>query len=120
MARFFFLVSLSEGVVARFFFLASLFEGGGRRPEGVPRPSFKLRKKPPERCSGGSLMQFCFFYFLTLWKYSLVSLKTTGLSRATAIRLGIAIRPFMVSEIAQASSSSTVPAIQAKIQKMTL
>ena len=61
-----------------------------------------------------------FYYFFTISvKYSLVSFTTIGLKNASAIKLGIAIRPFKVSAILQARVSSTVPAIQANPQKIT-
>ena len=58
-------------------------------------------------------------YFLAEAKYSFVNLITTGLNSAIEIKLGIAINPFNVSATAQASLSSTVPAIQANKQKIT-
>ena len=70
----------------------------------------------------GSIL-FCYvrpyLFAFTCAKYSLQSLMTTGLNNATAIKFGIAISPFNVSAIAHASESSTVPAIQAKRQKIT-
>ena len=64
-------------------------------------------------------MRLVFYFFTISVKYSLQSFTTIGLSNASAIKLGIAMRPFKVSAIAQARSSSTLPAIQAKIQKIT-
>ena len=58
-------------------------------------------------------------YFFSELKYSFESLITTGLNNASAIKFGIAIRPFNVSAIAHARSNSTVPAIQANKQKIT-
>ena len=66
----------------------------------------------------GVLFIHYFFLAFTSSKYSFVSLNTTGLNNPTAIKLGIAIRPFNVSAIAHASESSTAPAIQANKQKM--
>ena len=67
------------------------------------------------------LPYFCLgkIYFLIEAKYSFVSLITTGLNNASEIKLGIAISPLSVSATAQASLSSTVPAIQANKQKIT-
>ena len=57
--------------------------------------------------------------YLILEKYSFASFITTGLNNAKAIKFGIAMSPFNVSAIPHAKSSFTVPAIQAKIQKIT-
>ena len=65
------------------------------------------------------ILYVVFIYFLSCEKYSFESLITTGLNSVSAIKLGIAIKPFNVSAIAQASESSTVPAMQAKRQKIT-
>ena len=66
-----------------------------------------------------TFLQLGKFYLAILVKYSFVSLITTGLNKASEIKLGIAISPFNVSAIDQASLSSTVPAMLAKRQKIT-
>ena len=59
------------------------------------------------------LKKSCFYYLHSVLslgrvKYSLVSLRTTGESSATAIRLGIAIIPLKVSAMLHSRSSLTV------------